>query len=382
MHLTDEKLNALIQQIYDAALDDLLWPSVVRGLAHMFNAEESLMFSPRLSPDNNPVSALASYKHIDMAVMNAYESYYWQHDVWANEGIRKGFLFNGSITHGDQFLERSQFRQSEIYCDMYKPLMMGIEVVMSACFIDTVSPEPVPPFFLSFYRTSFAEAFNQHDENLLRHLLPHIERALRIRWKFINERQTRQLHEQTLELMANAIILLDCAGKILFANRKAEVLLGKGANPTVINGRLCCKNVQQDHGIKQALLQTQKGIGTTLRFDNPSPIGLRIATFAPLTIEKSEGLMTPARIMVIITEPDKPVHSDLSIFAALYKLTPAESRVLKQLLQQKSTHEITYCLQVSMSTLRTQMRSLFAKTHTKNQSELVRFCLSHPIINT
>ncbi len=377
MHITDEKLDALIQQIYDAALNDALWPSAVRALAQLFNAEESIMFSPRLSP-YDPVSVLASYEHVDMAVWQAYEAYYWQHDVWANEGIRQGFLFDGSITHGDQFLERSQFRQSEIYCDMYKPHMMGIEVMMSAILIDTANPDPVPPFFLSFYKTACAEAFTKGNEQALRHVLPHIRRALRIRWKMLGQQQNCLLREQALEQMAAAILLLDATGRILFANRKAESLLRQGANPTVINGRLCSWDVHQNHAVKQALFQARKGIGSTLRFDNAAPIGVRVATFAPVPGEKAESLMAPVRIMVIMTELNQDVRDDLVAFAALYKLTPAETRVLKHLLQLQSTHEIAESLQVCMSTLRTQMKALFAKTHTKNQRELIRFCLSHP----
>lgn len=90
----------------------------------------------------------------------------------------------------------------------------------------------------------------------------------------------------------------------------------------------------------------------------------------------------PTRIMVMITQPDKPAYGDLDGFARLYHLGAAETRVLKHLLQQQTPHEIADALCVSINTVRTQLKALFAKTRTKNQRELIQFCLSHPMVET
>jgi DNA-binding CsgD family transcriptional regulator len=116
-----------------------------------------------------------------------------------------------------------------------------------------------------------------------------------------------------------------------------------------------------------------------LRLDNPAPIGTRIATFSPITTRKTEQLYLPTRILVMITEPEKPASGHLGGFAQLYRLTPAETRVLEQLLVKESTQEIAETLQIGIKTLRTQLSALFAKTQTKNQRELVKFYLSHPM---
>lgn len=84
--------------------------------------------------------------------------------------------------------------------------------------------------------------------------------------------------------------------------------------------------------------------------------------------------------MVLIAELGRPT-GNLESFAKLYRLTPAEIRVLKQLLIHENTRDIAEALHVSMKTLRTQLSALFAKTQTKNQRELVKFYLSHPMGN-
>jgi DNA-binding CsgD family transcriptional regulator/PAS domain-containing protein len=379
MSVDDENLNTLIQQIYDAALDDALWPPLIDELALLINAPASLFYSPR-SAENSETFALSPCQHADMDAWDDYESYFWQHDVWARDAREKGLMQHGAILHGDQIIERRTFRQTEFYCDLLKPKQAGMEVLMSAILFDESTPEQSPPMHLSFFKMAFADAFSQQDERLIRHVLPHLQRALRIRWKLACERQRCQLHEQALDQIAAAVILLDDAGRLLFANRKAEWLLRQGGNPTVIKGCLCGLDAYENNAIKRALCQARAGIGTTIRLDNAASVGTRVATFSPITAAKSEQLPAATRIIVMLTEPDKPDPGDLGAFARIYRLTAAETRVLKHLLQQQSPHEIAETLHISIKTVRTQLSALYAKTHVKNQRELIGFCLSHPMI--
>lgn len=379
MQVDNEKLNLLVQQIYDAALDDGLWPSVIREVARLVNATDSILYSPHLDGICDPFT-LSSFEHASIDVWADYASYYWQHDVWLNESIKQNLTQTGMVIHGDQLIDRKAFRKTVVYNDYLMPKMGGAEVVMAAVVCDASIPEQLPPLYLCLYNNTFAEAFSQQDEALVSHLLPHLHRALRIRWKIADDQQVRQLREQALDSIGTAILLLDTMGRILFANQKAELLLRQGGNPTVRHGRLCCLDVDKNNAIKHALRQAQAGIGRTLRLDNINTIGLRVATFSPISAKNSDYLTTPARVMVMITDPDKPAPGDLYSFSQLYRLTAAETRVLKYLLQQHGTKEIAETLHISMTTLRSQLSALFAKTNTKNQRELIRFCLAHPMV--
>jgi DNA-binding CsgD family transcriptional regulator len=84
--------------------------------------------------------------------------------------------------------------------------------------------------------------------------------------------------------------------------------------------------------------------------------------------------------MVIISEPNKLMGGELGAFGKLYGLTNAETLVLTHLLQQRNTNEIAEALQISIHTLRTHLKAMFAKTCTRNQRELVNFCRSHPMV--
>jgi DNA-binding CsgD family transcriptional regulator len=378
MAVNSETLDALIAQIYDAALEDELWPSVIHQLAHFVQASDSLMFSLP-GAGNHQVTVLSPFTNADADAWNNYASYYWQHDIWMHETKSHGLMQSGAVINSDQLVERRIFRKSEIYRDLLKPKVGGVEVNMGVVVFDDSVSKRSQPFFISLYKKSFEGVFTPQNEKVIHYLLPHLQRALRMRWKLVNEQQMRELREQALEQVSVAVVLLDEMGRLLFANQKAETVLRQEGNPTVMNGILSGIDTYENSMIKHALRQALKGIGRTLRLDNPAPIGTRIATFSPITTRKTEQLYLPTRILVMITEPEKPASGHLGGFAQLYRLTPAETRVLEQLLVKESTQEIAETLQIGIKTLRTQLSALFAKTQTKNQRELVKFYFSHPM---
>lgn len=62
-------------------------------------------------------------------------------------------------------------------------------------------------------------------------------------------------------------------------------------------------------------------------------------------------------------------------FAATYRLTAAECEVLALLLRGSTPAEIAATRGVAVSTVRTQLKRLFAKSGTRRQADLVRCAL-------
>lgn len=373
-----EKVNALIAQIYDAALDDAQWPVVVQGLAHLLKAEDSILFG---SPENtsNQMIVLSPLLHAGIDAAKAYEAYYWKHDIWRAGATQHQLDYSGAIFHGDQFIDRRSFKDTEIYSDFFKPMMNGTGVVLTSIIEESAQQHP-NPVVLSFYKSFSAEPFNRQDEDLIRHLMPHFQRSLLIRRKMVEEKQRRQLMEQAFDQGKDAIVLLDEACRVLFANRKAESMLSWG-NLTIKQNQLFSHDSTENSALKVALHSAMRGVGGVQKFDHFSSSATRIALFSPIKAIQGEQSNTAARIMVIITEIGQCKNSELASFARLYGLTNAETRVLEQLLQQQDTREISSILNISINTLRSHLKALFAKTHTKNQRDLVNFCRSHPTIN-
>jgi DNA-binding CsgD family transcriptional regulator len=85
-----------------------------------------------------------------------------------------------------------------------------------------------------------------------------------------------------------------------------------------------------------------------------------------------------ARTLVLIGDPDGAASVPPDILAALYAMTPAEAQIGNALLAGQPIREIARRRQVSVGTVRVQIKSIFRKTKTHRQSELVKLLLSLP----
>jgi len=64
------------------------------------------------------------------------------------------------------------------------------------------------------------------------------------------------------------------------------------------------------------------------------------------------------------------------ILQGLYDLTPAEAEILRLLAEGRSLEEVAQQRGITMNTVRSQLKQVFAKTDTRRQGELVRLVLT------
>ncbi|MGI9212403.1 MAG: helix-turn-helix transcriptional regulator [Methylococcaceae bacterium] len=367
--------NELVGAIYDAALDDALWTPAIGGIMELVGASQSMLFSPAVNPATSQPFLLN--QHIQPDLWNLYTQHYWRYDIWSQRAIQANLFSQGACARGEALVSREELRRTEVYQDCLR--LMDVEVFLSNVLFDDSKPELAPRTHLTLFRSVGTADFGQHDERFIRRLSPHLQRALRIRQQMGHHHETCILREAALDQMTQAILLLDDKGRVLYANRHAEAIFREGCGPIVVNHRLTAATPNSAARLKEALAQAALNIGSNVRLENPARQRQWILTFSPLRIIHP-GTPSAAKILALISTPERTASEGLPLFAQTYRLTPAETRVLQCLLEQQSTHDIAEVLTISINTLRTHLKNLFAKTCTANQRELVRFFLSHPAI--
>lgn len=85
--------------------------------------------------------------------------------------------------------------------------------------------------------------------------------------------------------------------------------------------------------------------------------------------------LAPTIVIGTILAPTRIERGVLAL-ARLFRLTCAESRVLAHLTNDRRPSEIAAALGVSITTVRSHLKALFAKTGTRRQSELVALAWS------
>lgn len=171
-----------------------------------------------------------------------------------------------------------------------------------------------------------------------------------------------------LDELAYGVLLVSLKGQILHANQAARHELARRQLVAVHQGYVQAADAAQSRILQQALAKAETGRRSLIAL-RASPAG------------------RPMSIAVVPLRPVRPGHSPsvvlifsrasvcdavmLCFFARTHGLTPSEEQVLAILCQGYSAPEVARQLNVAVSTVRSHVRSMCAKTHSNGVRTLV-----------
>jgi DNA-binding CsgD family transcriptional regulator len=165
------------------------------------------------------------------------------------------------------------------------------------------------------------------------------------------------------------LVVLDEGGAALHANRAAREWLASARTPLRLQSERVEAVAAQDGGqFRRALAAAvSRGSRTLLSFDGAGE-GFAVA-IGPLC---GGGVTLPGRALLVIGRRQVCDALTAQMFASRHGLTLAESQVLQLLCTGLAPREIAQRQQVAVSTVRTQIGSLRAKTRARTIGTLVR----------
>lgn len=175
---------------------------------------------------------------------------------------------------------------------------------------------------------------------------------------------------QLLEQLAIGVVLLGAQGRIRHTNRAAAAILARcGAAWLDDAGQLRlrpCRLARDLAKVVAELRRTDDGARTLTIGGNGDT--------APLTIvatrsDPAEAGNPDAAITLLLVNRQPVVPAE--VLAERYGLTPAEAAVLHKLVLGHSVNEIAAKHGVSVSTVRSQLKTLLGKTRTRRQAAMV-----------
>lgn len=173
-----------------------------------------------------------------------------------------------------------------------------------------------------------------------------------------------------LDAMSCAGYLLDGSGRVLKANRGGMRLLEREFG--LRQGRLMAPDRCADRAL-QGTIRTMPGSATitrtsaaTLSLDNGLPL---IVRSVPISLRP--GMESPAKALIIVVDPKECPPITRNAFREMFGLTDAEIHIAAGLMCGYSPEQIANHQKKGIGTVRQQLKSIYAKTQTKRQSELV-----------
>lgn len=254
-----------------------------------------------------------------------------------------------------------------------------------AARLHPVDRKEVPVNYLSLaFRRREGHASRAHIR-LFARLVPHFSRALEIGRRVGTGELARVASLEFLDLLPDAVILLDAAGRILVANRPAQALVQQGS---LVLGpaRPRLANRQQDASL-QALLAGATGTAKGQGMAGGGVIRLAgspdsVLSVVPLVGDSTEPTLALARVAVFIRQASEAVVPTAEDLQSAFGLTAAEARLACALAGGSSLARVAKDVGVSIHTARAQLKQVLGKTSTHRQADLVRVLLgaaSRPI---
>jgi DNA-binding CsgD family transcriptional regulator len=270
-------------------------------------------------------------------------------------------------------------------CAWYNELMAPRDLYYT--FSSVLRREGRGEIMLTVARPHRLGDFARDEMALTERLLPHLQRAVRMHRHLADAQLQQRALLRGLEGLGIGVVLAAADGALLFANGVAELVLRRGDGLGARRGRLHAATP----ALTQALLRcvhdaAETGAGRGQNGGGALSLPRRVGgnlhlLICPLPIGAGAvlGPTAPTAMIFINGSGQRPAarQDELRVF---YDLSAAEAKLVGALVAGMSLGDYAERSGIAMSTAKTQLRNVFAKTGQNRQADLVRHILSNPIL--
>ena len=236
---------------------------------------------------------------------------------------------------------------------------------------------------LTLMRSRRDGQYGAEEARRLAPLLPHIKRAMSLHIRIGRLESTLASLDALVDRLSAPILLVDRTGLLRYANSPGQEALRRARHLVLRDGRVHPRSARQAQQFTDMLV--------TALSNDPSPVAAEPSSSmrlfdvegqaAILVVQALRGQanligMPQADAVLFLIRSDEKPPTNATRLQIVFGLTPAETRLAEHLVSGKSLSEIGDELKLSRETLKSQLRSVFAKTDTCRQGELVARLLS------
>ncbi len=363
--MTEQELSRIILAIYDAASDPLQWPAFYQLYAQSVPVD---FVGVQVHDLRRRCSQFISSHGQPSQFSESYREYYSRLNVWRDRGAH--LLQPGRVVAADRHTPPDLLVKSEFYNDFLKPTGIRHSAVA------VVSRQEDLVTGLSINRTTAHGGFDESSLRFTEALLPHLGRAASIQ-----ERLDLMAAEETvLDSLSYGVVFLSHRGRIVFANRVAETIFRAKDGMELRGSFIHASDVACDRRLQAAILAARSPGRHSCEPDALLVVRTSMKSGYHVTVYSIRARSTALRqggVLVLIADPERECVLDGPVLMRLLGLTPAETRVAGLLTNGWSTARISGHLGIQENTVRAHLKSMFAKTGTRGQGELIKFLLTN-----
>ena len=362
------QLISVVGDIYDTTFDHALWSKTLKRIVEYVGFEYAGAWSCALvAKDATGEVRLGHQVGITPHFARSYVDHYGQLDP--TQAIR---LFDVGQIHSTQdWVPIEDYRKGRFYQEWVRP--QGFEDAAS------VMLEKSADGFSYFGMIKSGGLVDDDLRRTLAPIVPHLRRAALIGRVLDRPARIASPMAHALDALKTAIFLLDATGNITHTNQSGHDILDGKDFLRVEQGRLVATDPLLNRILREAVLASILGDGATRSESIALPFvahdGERfVGHLLPLTAgrRRKTGVAYDATAVLFVSKASLDSTAASDIIKKIFKLTPAEARVLLAVVELGSVSETSRNLDIAESTVKTHLGRIFTKTDTKRQADLVK----------
>ncbi|MCW0983945.1 helix-turn-helix transcriptional regulator [Agrobacterium deltaense] len=338
----------ILDDIYEAALFPDRWAKVIAVIGQRLDfwggaltwgkgEEEAWLFTPNFQE-----------------LMQAFMEGGWNHrNDRLTRAIREGQF---SFVHDFDVFTHDEWAGLPIVRDFLMPRGLGYGVATQ------VAPPDHPEMTVLFERKLDSGVIGPETMAALGQLRPHIARSLTLATGL--QRQKADAMTLGLNAIGAPAAVLQASGRVLSANTLFQTI------QKCISTRARDRIVISDERVNRLLYKALAGhsVGSF-----PLPTEDRTCILHVIPLRKDALDLSPnGSAIVLISQPTDTVADATPLLKSLYDLTKGEARVALEIMKGLSLPSVAKQLKISHETVRSNAKSIYAKTGSTGQTDLVR----------
>ncbi|MCH7336939.1 helix-turn-helix transcriptional regulator [Acinetobacter sp. NIPH 2699] len=384
-----EQESKLIGMIYDAALDETRWSDVLAELVVYTESKTAIFVSlDQLNPEYDfvyshqiPEVGLAAYqdervKVIDMRLHTP---------LWQEVGV-------GGVINMDLSGYASMPQSSDEFIFYDKCLKPTEVYYITAVLLDAGQYRWG---VLGVHRA--VSKYNQRELDILRRIGTHLRRALQIHRQLSLVKQKNQDLYRLLNCLKIGMVLLDQNAQLIYSNQQAQKIIEKSKLIQIdqFNRIKILKEFQMELNqyIQSALFYDQlqsdlsqleaSSIGGVLALidkQSEQKLMLSVVPFAKILYQTKAGEQIFRKAAIFITETNQYIELAAVYLKQAYMLSNREVQICELFVNGYNLEEIAEQRGLTLNSVRTYFKQIYAKTACKTQAELMKLLMSTTVV--
>ncbi|MEH2498144.1 DNA-binding CsgD family transcriptional regulator/GAF domain-containing protein [Bradyrhizobium sp. AZCC 1678] len=369
----EDRVLDLVGSIYDAALDAQLWPGVLNRIGDAVGGPQVVFGF--YDPANGIVSMHAP--RTDPDILRSFDE--WTPDIPAlpcTGNYRPGEVFTGA-----DVISRDEFTSTAFYNELWRPGGFSADPLVTNLFADSAASGHIASHGLLN-----RSPFDGSQKRLFAALAQHLVRAVALQRRVYHLTIANERALTGLDGLQQGFLLVDAEARPLFVNRAARALLDSRDGLRLEADALSASDADGGRTLRR-LIKSCAGDASAVTGSGGDVALPRGAERSPLDVvvtpvkQEAAKAIIPwtfsqrAVAIVLVSDPEREIQARVEGLRQRFGFTPAEAAFALEIVKGDGRQAAADRLGITVGTARSHLSSIFDKTGSRRQAELVRLLL-------